>query len=175
MKTLGEAAGKYFLNKNTSGLYVPENALQLEIAKAKEEKERQEANNILLEAEKQKQQEILERAEKLELLPMGNKIIILPYPRNPYRELMKGNIIVDYDGSFKNPDSGEMDTLKELVACGKVIEIGPECKHVKEGDDVYYANGTSVPLPFMNRGYHVTSEPQIIAFLNEGLKDRLNK
>lgn len=54
-------------------------------------------------------------------------------------------IIVEYNGLFNNPDSGELDTLQELVACAKVIEIGPECKYVKPGDDVYYDPRTCYP------------------------------
>ena len=176
MKTLGEAGGKYFMSKNlNSGLIIPGNSLAKDIERAKLEKEKQEALNLLIDAEKQKQEEIKQRAEKIELLPMGNKIIIVPYPRNPYRKIMEGNIFVDYDGTFKNPDTGEMSKETELISCGKVIEVGTECKYVKIGDDVYYANNTSYPLPFMSLGYHITSEPQIIAFLNEGLKERLTK
>lgn len=175
MKTLGESQGKYFMGKNlNSGLILPD-TLQKDIDRAKLEKEKEEAINLLIDAEKQKQEEIKQKAEKLELLPMGNKIIILPYPRNPYRKIMEGNIFVDYDGTFKNPDSGEMDKQKELISCGKVIEVGSECKYVQIGDDVYYATGTAYPLPFMSLGYYITSEPQVIAFLNEGLKERLNK
>ena len=177
-KTLGEAAGKYFMGKNLtqrdSGLIVPENSLQKEIDKSKLEKDKDEARKLFIEAEKAKQEEIIRRAETLEQLPMGNKIIILPYPRNPYRKIMEGNLFIDYDGSFKNPDSGEQDKLKELVGCAQVIEVGPDCKYLKPGDDVYYDTRTTYPLPFMSMGFQVTSEPQIITFLNEGLKKRLN-
>ena len=88
MKTLGESQGKYFMGKNlNSGLILPD-TLQKDIDRAKLEKEKEEAINLLIDAEKQKQEEIKQKAEKLELLPMGNKIIILPYPRNPYRKIM---------------------------------------------------------------------------------------
>lgn len=177
MTTLGEASGKFFMGKNLteskSGLIIPKSPFKDDLEKMKLEKDAEEAKKKLIDAEKAKQEEIQERAEKLELLPMGTKVIILPYPRNPYRKIMEGNIFVDYTGNFKNPDTGEWDKEKELISCAKVIEVGPDCKYVQAGDDIYYDTRTTYPLPFMSMGYHVTSEQQIIAFLNEGLKERL--
>ena len=71
MTTLGEAGGKYFMSKNlNSGLIIPGNSLTKDIERAKLEKEKQEALNLLIDAEKQKQEEIKQRTEKIELLPM---------------------------------------------------------------------------------------------------------
>ena len=53
------------------------------------------------------------------------------------------------------------------------LKLGPDVKHVKVGDDVYYDSRTAYPLPFMNLGYKVTSEPQIIAIINNNLKERM--
>ena len=158
---------------NTNKLIVPEQALNYEFEKLRQEKEQEEAAKMLFELEKQKQEEINSKLEKLEMMPLGNKIVILPYPQNPYRKVMEGSIIVDYDGSFKNPDSGEMDQLKEGIKCGKVIEVGPKCTFLKPGDDVYYDGRTVYPLPFMTLGYVLTQENAILAALNSGLKDRI--
>ena len=103
-----------------------------------------------------------------------NKIILQPYPVNPYRKVVEGSLIVDYTGAFKNPDSGEDDKLQELVGCAKIIEVGPKCKYLKPGDDVYYDTRTEYPVPFMSMGYRLTSEPQILCVLNEKLKERFN-
>lgn len=155
-------------------LILPEDLLQRDIEKFRLEKEAEEAQQMLLDLEKAKQQELDEKLQTLEILPTANRVILLPYPRNPYRKIMDGNIIVEYNGDFLNPDSGERDTLKELVSCAKVIEVGPETKQVKVGDDVYYDGRTTYPVPFLSLGYVLTSEPQLLCILNEGLKARFN-
>jgi len=157
---------------NYKGLILPENALEKEFEKARDEKEAAEGRALLLELEKQKQEELNSKLEKLEMLPLGDKVILLPYPVNPYKKTLQGSIIVDYNGEFLNPDSGEKDKMKELVGCAKVIEIGPTCKYLKAGDDVYYLPNTVFPLPFMSLGYKLTTEPQILCVLNESLKER---
>lgn len=175
MSKLSETTGKFFMSEGKgSNLILPENQLLIDIAREKERAEQEEASKLLVELEKQKQKEIEDKLETLEMLPMMNKIIILPYPENPYKKVMQGNIIVNYSGSFMNPDSGEQDKLVELVGCAKVIEVGPECKFLKPGDDVYYDTRTTYPVPFMSLGYKLTTEPQILCVLNSELKKRFN-
>lgn len=168
---MSEKSGKYYMGKN---LILPTNELQKEIENEKDRKAAEEANKLLIELEKQKQDEINQKLETLEMLPMGNKIILMAYPENPYKKIMEGSIIVNYSGDFLNPDTGEKDKLKELVGCAKIIEIGPDCKYLKPGDDVYYDTRTTYPVPFMSLGYQLTTEPQILCIMNEGLKDRFN-
>ena len=86
---------------------------------------------------------------------------------------MQGSIIVDYGGEFKNPDSGEMDKMKVGIGCAQVIEVGPECKYTKIGDDVFYDTRTTVPVPMLSLGYEILAEQQIFCMLAEGLKARL--
>ena len=166
-----EQMGKYFMS-NRSNLEVP--TIKDAAERLKEEKAAEEIKKALFEAEQNKQAEIDKKIETLEMLPMMNKIILQPYPVNPYRKVVEGSLIVDYTGAFKNPDSGEDDKLQELVGCAKIIEVGPECKYLKPGDDVYYDTRTVYPVPFMSMGYRLTSEPQILCVLNEKLKERFN-
>ena len=157
---------------NRSNLEVP--TIKDAAERLREEKAAEEIRKALFEAEQNKQAEINKKLETLEMLPMMNKIILQPYPVNPYRKVVEGSLIVDYTGAFKNPDSGEEDKLQELVGCAKIIEVGPECKYLKPGDDVYYDTRTVYPVPFMSMGYRLTSEPQILCVLNEKLKERFN-
>ena len=175
-----ELTGKFFMGKDLKpeqrfNIIKPEEPFKNEIDKLKKEKEEQEMAKLLLELEKSKQEEINQKLSKLEMIPMFNKIVILPYPRNPYRKIVEGSILVDYSGDFLNPDSGEQDKLKELVGCAKVIEVGPECKYLNVGDDVYYDTRTVYPVPFMSLGYVLCSETQILCNMNESLKERYNK
>jgi len=172
--------GKFFMGGDAAGykeknqILLPINPLEKEFEIAKLEKEQEEARAMFLELEKKKQEELEAKLDTLEMIPMLNKIVLLPYPKNPYRKVMQGSIIVDYTGEFNNPDSGEKDKLKELVACAQVIEVGPEVKYLKPGDDVFYDTRTVYPVPFLSLGYLLTSEPQILCVLNEKLKERFN-
>ena len=96
-----------------------------EFAQLRQEREQKELQQKLTELAKQKQDELDAKLANLELLPMGSKIIILPYPENPYRKVMSGSIIVDYTGSFINPDTGERDKLKEL----SFLFVAPQYSH----------------------------------------------
>ena len=168
-KTLGQAAGKFYMSGTDEDLF-----LENQIDRKREQEAQEQAAKLLLEASRAKQEEINQKLQTLELLPNGNKVIILPYPSNPYKQVMKGSLIVDYDGSFLNPDSGEQDKMKTLVGCAKVIEVGPDCTKVRPGDDIYYDTRTNYPVPFMSMGYEILPEPNILCIINEGLKARFN-
>jgi hypothetical protein len=169
-KTLGEANGQFLMGKN---IITPTDPLQDQIRRYREEKDAAELAEKFSTIDKEKQKEIEEKLSKLECLPLGNKIIMLPYPVNPYRRVLTAKgIVTDTGGAFLNPDTGEWDKEKELVACAKIIEVGPDCKYLEIGDDVFYDTRTIYPFPLFNLGYMLTSEPQILGVLNEGLKNR---
>lgn len=168
---LDQMKGKWNMSKN---IIIPEDPIIIEARKQQEQKKAEELAQKLKEAHLAKQKEIEERLEGLEILPNGNRLVLMPYPSNPYVKILTDSgIFIQPDGSYFNTDTGEIDEAKELVACAKVIEIGSEVKHVRIGDDVYYDSRTAYPLPFMNLGYKVTSEPQIIAIINNNLKERM--
>ena len=167
--------GKFFMGGDNKEIILPENEFLKEAEKAREKKEQEELAQKLKEVHEAKQREIQERLEGLEIVPNGNKLILMPYPSNPYVQVVTDSgIYIETSDVFLNPDSGEMDYKKELVSCGKVMGVGPDVKYVKEGDDVYYDSRTAYPLPFMSMGYQTTSETQIIAIINNDLKERLN-
>lgn len=141
----------------------------------KDEKEFKEISEKKVELAKLKQEEILAKVATLELVPWGNRVLILKYPENPYKQIIsKGGIFIPDNINFKNPESGEADKLEEGIVCGKVIEVGPDCKQVLPGDDVFYQLNTTYPIPFMGMGYTQTSEPQLLTIIAEGLKKRFN-
>lgn len=170
-----EQTGKFFMGNRESAhsdIFLPENQILRMAEKQRQEKEMEEAKQLFIELQTKKQAELEAKLETLELLPMYDKIIILPYPTNPYKKLIQGSILVEYNGAFNNPDSGEKDTHDVFVGCAKVIEIGPLAKFLKVGDDVFYDTRTCYPVPFMSQGYKLVNETQILCVLNEGLKAR---
>lgn len=173
-----EKTGKFYYGEGITKRSGSKDDLLLEnvLKKQEVEKAAKEASQILLEAKKAKQKELEERLKTLEMLPIGSKVVILPYPENPYKKVItESGILIDYDGSFKNPDSGEQDKLKQGIQCAKVIEVGPDCKVVRLGDDVFYESRATAPLPFFSLGYEVLVEGNIFVILNEGLQARLKE
>jgi len=163
------------LNKKQT-LILPNKPLEKEIESANLNKEIKEANSIYKDAALAKQKELETKLATLEIMPVGNRIIVLPYPHNPYKQqITEGGILIDYEGQFLNPDTGTQSKLQPVTTCGKVIEAGPDCLYVKNGDDVFFPTQSTLPLPFFNMGYLQTSEPQILAVINEGLTKRFEE
>jgi hypothetical protein len=116
--------------------------------------------------------------EGLEMLPNTNYVLVKPYLKNPYEKVEvreSGIILSDETPKFKDANSGEEEDMKTGITVAKVIEIGPECKYVKEGDDVYYYLGSTVPIPFFRQGFSTLSESRILMIINKDLKERFKK
>lgn len=157
-----------------STIIKPEYTFSKDLELQKQEMLAKKAADKLRELAEIKDKELQEKMETLEILPIGQNLIILPYPTNPYaQQLSKGGLILNgYNGQFLNPDSGENDTLNLGIGCAKVVEAGPACKYVVNGDDIFYDTRVIKPVPFMSCGYYLTNEPNIIAVINEGLTAR---
>ena len=127
--------------------------------------------------EMKRAEEITEKMQSMEIMPSMAYVLCKPYSTNPYQKIeVHGNIIVPiYDGKFVNPDSGEEDTEEQLTIVANVIEVGPLCKYVKSGDDIYYRKHQGIPVPFFRQGFEVVNENQIQVIINEGLKKRFEE
>lgn len=166
---------KFYMNDVKShSIVLPENEFLNELKEAKKKKDLEEKAGEELRKIKEKQEEIDSKLERLQVVPLYTNVMILPYPQNPYvNAISKGGVLLaDSGGSFDNPDTGQKDTLKQAFTCGKVIEIGPDCKYVKRGDDVFYGANGARPVPFMNQGFYLISEQNIMVTINEDMKDR---
>jgi hypothetical protein len=132
----------------------------------------QETNNFeeLLEEEQIKK----EMWANKEIMPLGFKIMILPYERNPYiSHINKAGLLTD-GGSYINPETGEREEVREIIGCAQVLEVGPDVKNIKPGDEVIYFKERSKPLPFMDKGFYLIDEVSALAVINnsEILKER---
>lgn len=103
-----------------------------------------------------------------ELKPCNANVIILPYDEHPYTpkiEVNKSGLIIggiNDQSLMKNPDTGEMDSMKRGIWCCKVIAVGPKCENVEVGDDIYCRFDIAVPIPFGGLGYYSMCEANII-------------
>lgn len=112
---------------------------------------------------------------KNEIMPLFNNIMILPYKENPYKITETEEGLTLTDGEFENPDSGEIDQKDYYVECGHVIAAGPECKYIKEGDDIFYDIRTIRPVPFLGKGFFHMNEQGVLTVMNNDLEIRFNK
>lgn len=111
----------------------------------------------------------------LEIKPSANYILVKPYLKNPYEslEIRKSGLILEGDAAkFKNPDNGDEEEEQYGVIVAKVIEVGPECKWTKSGDDIYYLYNSQIPIPFYRQGLQCVSESRIMMIINTNLTER---
>ena len=122
--------------------------------------------------------------EGLEFVPNGSRIIIKQYAKNPYMrvETSDSGLIISGLSTFIDPyhksqESGEMEKDEQGIVVGQVIEVGPECKYAKIGDDVFYLgiSAAVTPFPFFDQGFSIIPEQNILVFINEQLKARILK
>ena len=125
--------------------------------------------------ELEKAKEITEKMDSMEIMPAGVYVLVRPYSSNPYEKIEvrdSGLFIPTFEGDFKNPDTGEDDKMENFSCQGTVIEVGPQVKYIKEGDDVFYRRAQAIPIPFFKMGMEVVPEQCIQCVINEGVKAR---
>ena len=110
-----------------------------------------------------------------EVMPLYSMVLIEPYLENPYevKETEEGlRLTTDMQ---ENPDTGELDKKDFFIVCGKVKEVGPDCKFVKPGDDVMYDARCVRPIRFMGNVFVIVAEQNIATVISEGLSERFGK
>lgn len=113
---------------------------------------------------------------KLEIKPMGGRVLLTLFDKNPFQQVkIQNGIITDLGGltpEFKNTDSGEIEESEQRILVGVVQEIGPDVKYVKPGDTIFVQKPSLIPIPFFKQGFWCISEQQIYAIVNESLEER---
>lgn len=121
---------------------------------------------------------IQEHINELELMPLFNRILVRPYSENPFQKLtIENGIITDIGGlnpaiEFNN-DTGEYQEKEQMITVADVVEVGPECKYIKEGDVVMYFKNIPTPVPFFKQNFWTLKEENVIAVVGYGLYERL--
>lgn len=106
--------------------------------------------------------------DNVEIVPCNTNVIVKFYEENPYRyiETTENGLILGIESKVhKSNDSGETEENQPGIVCAQVIAVGPECKNVKVGEDVFISTFTSAPVPFRNKGYRAITEQNIICRL----------
>lgn len=104
--------------------------------------------------------------DEVDLCPCNSTVIIKPYEINPYRRVDKtaSGIIVGIESSktYKSNETGEIVQNNEVIRCGKIVAMGPDCKNVNIGEDVFFTTYSMTPIPFRKEGLIAVSETLLI-------------
>lgn len=105
-------------------------------------------------------------SSKKKIVANGYNVIFTKYERNPYRYKVKSNSLIttgieDYR-YHRSDDTGELERDTLGIICCNVVAVGPECKYVKEGDDIYIRAVGLAPVPFDGQGYWAINEQNVI-------------
>ena len=104
--------------------------------------------------------------DEVDVKPLNANVLIQPYIQNPYRyiETTASGLIVGVESSktYKSNETGEIEQNTEVVKCGKVLAVGPACKNVKVGDDVFYTTYSEAKVPFRKKGYVIVGEGLLV-------------
>ena len=115
--------------------------------------------------------------ENVEIMPIGNYILVKQFDENPFQRIVKdpnSGLILDTGGfaaEYKNTDNGKIEEEESFIKVGVIQEVGPECKWCKEGDAVFYTKPSAVPVPFYKQNLQLISENRALAVVNENLKE----
>lgn len=118
-----------------------------------------------------------EEFDKMEIKAIYNYVLVKPYSQNPFQRIMKtdSGIILDTGGyapTYKSNETGEYEEEKSMIHVGEVVDAGPECKYVKDGDVIYWTVVSEVPVPFFKQGLVLVNETRALVVINSGLTER---
>lgn len=127
---------------------------------------------------KQYQESLCSDLNKLEIKAIGAGVLIKPFEENPFQTIKReGAIITDLGGmkpTYKSHETGEWEEEEQFIHVGTVIDSGPACKWIEEGDIVMWRKVSETPVPFYKQGLVLVNEQSIMTAVNEGLSARFN-
>lgn len=104
--------------------------------------------------------------DDVDIIPCNLSVLVKFYEDNPYRtvETTSSGLIVGIESTkkYKSNETGEMENNEEIIACAKVIAVGPKCENVQVGEDVFVVKYICNPVPFRKKGYYMISESNIL-------------
>lgn len=128
---------------------------------------------------KKYQESLCEDLQKLEIKAIGTGLLIKPFDENPFQAIKReGAIITDLGGmkpTYKSRETGDWEEEEQFIHVGTVIDNGPACKWVREGDIVMWRKVSETPVPFYKQGLVLVAEQSIMTVVNQGLTARFNE
>jgi len=112
---------------------------------------------------------------KKEVMPLYTYVLVELYDENPYEVHETETGLKLTNGEFDSPDSGNREKKELNMHCGKIIEVGPDCKYAKAGDDCYLPLNAVRPVIFKGNVYFICAEQNLTLLLGDNLSERFNK
>lgn len=125
--------------------------------------------------------EYAKKLDGVQIYPIANYVIVRPFKENPFQKVKideKTGLILSTGGlipEYKRNDSGEFEEAEQVIKTGVVIQAGPECKWIKDGDTIMWAVMSEVVIPFYNFGFRLVNENRAICVINDDLEERFKK
>ena len=126
-------------------------------------------------------EELVSDMNQLEICPVYDNILIKQYDTNPFQQIKrdeKSGLIIDTGGllpEYKAKEDGQQHEEEEIIKVGVVIEAGPDCKYIKNGDVVFYLKNSALPIPFYKLGFYKINEHNVQAVVNSDLTKRFKE
>ena len=125
--------------------------------------------------------EYAKKLDGVQIYPIANYVIVRPFKENPFQKVKideKTGLILSTGGlipEYKRNDSGEFEEAEQVIKTGVVIQAGPECKWLKDGDTIMWSVMSEVVIPFYNFGFRLVNENRAICVINDDLEERFKK
>lgn len=121
---------------------------------------------------------LCEDLNNLEIKAIKDGLLIKPFNENPFQMIKReGAIITDLGGmkpTYKSKETGEWEEEEQFIHVGTVLDAGPTCKWIQEGDIVMWRKVSETPVPFYKQGLLLVNENSIMCVVNQGLTERFN-
>lgn len=120
-----------------------------------------------------------EQINDMEIKAIGDNLIVFPYSQNPFQHIKttESGIILNTGGmapEYKSNESGEYEEEEQYIHVGIVVDAGPMCKYIKEGDVIMWEKPFELPIPFYRQNLYKLNESRTLCVINSGLTERFN-
>ena len=116
----------------------------------------------------------------LEIKAISNNIIVYPFEKNPFQHIQTNEqgLIIDLGGmapEYKSNETGEYEEEEQFIHVGTVMDAGPDCKYIKDGDIIMWTKPSEMPIPFYRQNLVSVNEIRVLCVINSNLTERFNK
>jgi len=124
--------------------------------------------------------EFNEQVADLEIKAIGMNMIVQPFAQNPFQRIKTdptSGLIIDTGGLkpvYKSNETGQYEEEESFIHVGTVIDAGPDCKYIQEGDVVMWTKPSEMPIPFFKQNIFMIPEQRVLCVVSTGLTERFD-
>ena len=104
--------------------------------------------------------------EKEKTVQANHSNVVIKVIDNKYRKTVTDSGIILPGNTYKSEETGNIEAdLELIIALAEEVNVGPECRYVKEGDEVYIDTRSVRPIPFKGLKYGLLNEQNILVIV----------